>query len=94
MLPRSELPNATGRERRSYARHHVDSGTTFFPVDLSVRFRGRILDVSLGGGRIRAAERFPVGIYRRVEFTLDRMPFQLAGVVQALHDPGTIGSGA
>jgi hypothetical protein len=64
-----------------------------FLLDLRVHIPGRIVDVSLGGCRIRARERFPVGIYRRVEveFMLDGLPFRLAGVVQALHDKYTIG---
>ena len=54
---------------------------------------GRIVDVSLGGCRIRTDERFPVGIYRRVEteFTFDGLPFRLGGVVQSLHDKFTVG---
>jgi len=89
----SELPNSSGRERRSCTRHEVDSAATVFLLDLRVRIPGRIVDVSLGGCRIRSLERFPVGIYRRVEveFTLDGLPFRLPGVVQALHDPRTIG---
>jgi hypothetical protein len=71
----------------------VDSAATVFLVDLRIRVPGRVVDVSLGGCRIKSPERFPVGIYRRVEveFTLDGLPFRLAGVVQSLHDPHTIG---
>jgi hypothetical protein len=41
----------------------------------------------------RRRNAFRWGIYRRVEgeFTLDEIPFQVAGVVQALDDPRTIG---
>jgi hypothetical protein len=71
----------------------VDSVATVFLVDLRVRIVGALLDVSLGGCRIRSRERFPVGIYRRVEveFTVDGLSFRLPGVVQALHDSRTIG---
>jgi hypothetical protein len=71
----------------------VDSAATVFLVDLRICIRGRIVDVSLGGCRIKSPNRFPVGIYRRVEveFTLDGLPFRLAGVVQSLHDAHTIG---
>ena len=88
-----DAPNVAGQERRRYARLWVDSVATVFLLDLRARVPGRIVDVSLGGCRIRSQERFPVGIYRRVEveFTLDGMPFRLAGVVQALHDAYTIG---
>jgi hypothetical protein len=64
-----------------------------FLLDVRSRIEGRILDVSLSGCRIRSKERFPVGIYRRVEveFTLDGLPFRMAGVVQSLHDRYTVG---
>ena len=93
MVALSELPNSSGRERRSCTRHEVDSAATVFLLDLRVRIPGRIVDVSLGGCRIRSQERFPVGIYRRVEveFTVDGLSFRLPGVVQALHDSRTIG---
>jgi hypothetical protein len=42
----------------------------------------------VGGCRIRTDERFPVGIYTRVEteFRLEGLPFRLGGVIQAVHD--------
>ncbi len=60
---------------------------------MAARVLGRILDVSLTGCRIRTEERFPVGIYRRVEteFRIDGLPFRLGGVVQSLHDRHTVG---
>lgn len=89
----SQGPDGTSRERRGFARHAVDSEATVFLVDLRALIKGRLVDVSLGGCRIRSQEKFPLGIYRRVEveFVLDRLPFRLAGVVQTLHDRYTIG---
>lgn len=86
-------PAAGGRERRQQRRHSVDSTATVFLVDVRSNVRGRILDVSLSGCRIRSEERFPVGIYRRVEveFILDGLPFRLPGVVQSIHDRCTVG---
>jgi hypothetical protein len=71
----------------------VNSEASVFLLDVRSRVMGRVLDVSLGGCRIRANERFPVVIYRRVEveFTLDGLPFRLAGVVQSVHDRYTVG---
>ena len=71
----------------------MDSTATVFLLDVRANVRGRILDVSIGGCRIRFEERFPVGIYRRVEveFLLDGLPFRLPGVVQSLHDRFTAG---
>jgi hypothetical protein len=86
-------PAPKGRERRAQARHTVDTGATVFFIDVRVQITGRILDLSMSGCRIRTDERFPVGIYRRVEteFKLDGLPFRLGGVVQSLHDKFTVG---
>lgn len=93
MPPSGDTPKSEGRERRASARVAVDSAAAVFLLDVRSRIEGRVLDVSLGGCRIRSTERFPVGIYRRVEveFTLDGLPFRLAGVVQSVHDRYTIG---
>jgi hypothetical protein len=83
----------TGSERREQARAAVDTQATVFLIDVRAHVSGRIVDLSMCGCRIRTNERFPVGIYRRVEteFKLDGMPFRLAGVVQAVHDKFTVG---
>jgi hypothetical protein len=75
------------------ARHAVDSDASVFLLDLRSLIKGRIVDVSLSGCCIRSTERFPVGIFRRVEveFRLGGMPFRLGGVVQSVHDRFTIG---
>ncbi len=100
-VPAPQKPAAVGtpsapasrRERRTQSRHLVDSRATIFFVEVRAEIAGRILDVSLGGCRIRTDERFPVGIYRRVEteFTVDGVPLRLAGVVQSVHDRFTVG---
>ena len=55
--------------------------------------RGRIVDLSLSGCRIRTEERFRVGIYTRIEaeFYLQGLPFRLGGVIQVIHDGRTVG---
>lgn len=55
--------------------------------------RGRIVDLSLGGCRIRTEERFHVGIYTRIEaeFYLRGLPFRLGGVIQAIYDLNSFG---
>ncbi len=82
-----------GRDRREASREEVDTSAVIFLIKIASRLRGRILDLSLGGCRIRADERFPVGIYTRVEteFQLEGLPFRLGGVVQAIHDKHTVG---
>jgi c-di-GMP-binding flagellar brake protein YcgR len=81
------------RERRVQSREEVDTKAVIFLINIASRLRGRILDLSPGGCRIRADERFPVGIYTRVEteFRLGGLPFRLGGVIQAIHDRRTVG---
>ena len=81
------------RDRRDEARLAVDTRATVFFIDVRAQISGRILDLSMSGCRIHTDERFPVGIYRRVEteFKADGLPFRLVGVVQAMHDKFTVG---
>lgn len=76
------------RERRVQSRHEVDTSADIFLINVGSKLSGRIIDLSAGGCRIRADERFPVGIYTRVEteFRLEGLPFRLGGVIQAVHD--------
>ena len=76
------------RERRVQSRHEVDTSAVIFLINVGSKLCGRIVDLSAGGCRIRADERFPVGIYTRVEteFRLEGLPFRLGGVIQAVHD--------
>lgn len=86
-------PGRLGRERRAQARESVDTAAVIYLVKGGSRFDGRILDLSLGGCCIRIGERFPLGIYTRVEveFRLEGLPFRLAGVIQTLRDRYTVG---
>ncbi len=84
---------AKPRDRRSQIRHEVDTLATIFLVKVGSALRGRILDLSVSGCRIRTDERFPVGIYIRVEteFHLQGLPFRLGGVTQAIHNRNMVG---
>ena len=86
-------PNPLPPERRQHSRHAVDDTATIVLVKVASRIEGRIVDLSLGGCRIRCARPFPVGIYTRVEveFRIEGLSFKLAGVVQAIHDRETVG---
>jgi hypothetical protein len=95
-------PAATGQQnpedanppdRRGQVRHEVDTSAKIFLVKIGSELRGRILDLSLSGCRICTDERFPVGVYTRVEteFRLDGLPFRLGGVIQAIHNRHTVG---
>jgi c-di-GMP-binding flagellar brake protein YcgR len=96
------VPAATGepdpsdakpRDRRRQVRHEVDTFAKILLVNVGSVLRGKILDLSLSGCRIRTDVRFPVGIYTRVEteFQLEGMPFRLGGVIQAIHGRNTVG---
>lgn len=80
-------------ERRMQARHPVDTSAVIYLIDLAAVVHGRILDLSLSGCRIRADQRFPLGIFRRVEteFRIEGLPFRLGGVTQGIYDRCTVG---
>lgn len=80
-------------ERRWRARHQVDASAIILLVHSGAALRGRILDLSMTGCRIRTAEDILVGIYTRVEteFVLHGMPLRLGGVIQAIHNANTVG---
>jgi len=90
--PSVPRPNK-GSDRRGQSRHEVDTTATIFLVKVASALRGRIVDLSIGGCRIRTDEKFPVGIYTRVEveFYLQGLPFRLGGVIQAIHNRNTVG---
>lgn len=87
------LAKPAGSDRRAQSRHAVDAAAVVILLNVASRMPGRLLDLSLSGCRIRTDERFPVGIYTRieVEFRLEGLPFRLAGVVQAIHDRHQVG---
>jgi c-di-GMP-binding flagellar brake protein YcgR len=82
-----------GRERRAQSRYAVDTSAAIILVHSGSRLSGRILDLSLGGCRIRTDERFKVGIFTRIEteFLVEGLPFRLSGVIQAIHGPQLAG---
>ncbi len=84
---------AVERDRRGQLRHEVDNFARVLLVNVGSELRGRIQDLSLSGCRIRTDERFPVGIYTRVEteFRLEGLPFRLGGVIQAVHSRNSVG---
>ncbi len=89
----SRLSQGTGRDRRVLSRLALDTSAVLHLVKIGSRLRGQILDLSLHGCRIRTDDRFPVGIYTRVEaeFRLDGLPLRLGGVTQAIHDRHQVG---
>jgi c-di-GMP-binding flagellar brake protein YcgR len=84
---------AKARDRRAQARSEIDTTATILLVNVGSALRGHILDLSVGGCRIRTDEKFPVGIYTRAEteFHLQGLPFRLGGVIQAIHNRFMVG---
>jgi len=80
-------------DRRASNRHTVDTRVNLILVKGAIRMTGQILNLSLGGCRVRTDERFNVGIYTRLEaeFYLHGLPFRVGGVSQAILDKNTIG---
>jgi hypothetical protein len=81
------------RERRQHPRLSVDTRAFLVLVEVGARLPGRILNVSMGGCLILTDNRFPTGVYRRieVEFSLHGMPFRMAGVTQGIYDRRRVG---
>jgi len=86
-------PGTGPGDRRTCSRHAVDTSAVILLINVGSTLRGRILDLSQGGCRIRTDERFPVDIFTRVEteFCLQGLPLRLGGVIQAIHDRNTVG---
>ncbi len=96
-LPAAPSQSATkpngGRDRRAAHRCGVDTSAVIDLIKVGSKIAGQIVDLSVGGCRIKTTEKFPVGIYTRIEteFKLHGLPFRLGGVIQAIHDRNTVG---
>ncbi len=82
-----------GRDRRASHRCDVDTSAIIELVKVGSRLSGHIVDLSVGGCRVRMDDKFPVGIYTRIEteFRLHGLPFRLGGVIQAIYDHNMVG---
>jgi predicted DNA-binding ribbon-helix-helix protein len=91
--PPAKAPSPAVQDRRSHGRHTVDTSAKLLLVKTNISMPGRIVNLSLGGCKIRTNERFNVGIFVRVEaeFYLHGLPFRIGGVSQAILDKNTIG---
>ena len=92
--PDASAPSQTsGRDRRATRRAGVDTSAIIDLVKVGSRIPGQIVDLSVGGCRIKTVDKFPVGIYTRIEteFQLHGLPFRLGGVIQAIHNNTTVG---
>ncbi len=85
--------NPKGIERREQARHAVNASAAIYLVRSGSKLGGRLVDLSLGGCRIRCDERCHLDIHTRVEaeFYLDGLPFRLVGVIKAVQNQQTVG---
>jgi c-di-GMP-binding flagellar brake protein YcgR len=91
--PRDARTPAPKPEHRKEPRHLIDASAVLYLVGMGSKMHGRVLDLSLGGCCICTNERFPLGIFRRVEteFHLQGLAFRLAGVTQSIHDRRLVG---
>jgi hypothetical protein len=82
-----------GRDRRASQRCYIDTSAVVELINIGSKLNGKIVDLSVGGCRIKTPEKFPVGIYTRVEieFQLSGLLFRMGGVIQAVHDSKTVG---
>ncbi len=84
----SLTPTADFRERRAFPRLEVDTKAVVLLINAGGQLRGRLLDLSLSGCRVRSDERSPVSVHARVnvELLLDGVVFRLNGVIEANED--------
>ena len=76
------------RERRAYPRQKIDSTAVIHLINPGCQLRGRLLDLSLSGCRVRTDERSAVSVQTRVnvELLLDGVLFRLDGVIEGNED--------
>jgi c-di-GMP-binding flagellar brake protein YcgR len=93
MEPEDKSTPPPPRERRKEPRIAVDGKAALTILNIGVRLRGRILDLSLSGCQFRTDDCFPMGIYSRaeIEFELDGLPFRITCVTQSLHKSNRVG---
>jgi c-di-GMP-binding flagellar brake protein YcgR len=84
---------APGRERRLQKRQQLDVGVSIYPIRAGGKVNGVILDLSVGGCRIRTGEKLQVGIHTHVElgFVAQGLPFRVPGVIQSLYGRQQVG---
>jgi len=91
--PRPAAAQSALVDRRTQIRHCVEASAILILVRSGSEVEGRIVDLSLGGCRLQVPDRFAVDLYTRVEieFGLRGQRFRLAGVIQAIHNGGSVG---
>lgn len=74
----------TRSKRRAHPRYRVDEHASLLLVHQGTTVEGRLMELSLGGCRIRTAERFLAGAMVRVEvvFKVMGVAFRFCGVTQ------------
>lgn len=76
--------NMRPRKRRANPRKRVDEAAELHLLHPSCVLACQMLDLSVGGCRVRTRDRYLAGIMARVEvrFTIKGVPFRLSGVTQ------------
>jgi hypothetical protein len=72
------------RDRRMQKRLEINNKAILYPVRSGGQIECLILNLSLGGCRLRTLEKSPFNIYTRIEvgFQAEGLPFRISGVVQ------------
>lgn len=92
-LEQEDSGGPQGRERRQYPRHALRTEATFYLLRPLATVEAMILDLSMGGCRLRLGRRIPLDIRIRVEvgFSFEGLPFRVGGVIQAVHNKEEVG---
>jgi len=92
-LPAIAPETDTASDRRHDPRYATDVRAFVLLVHSRILSPARILDISIGGCRVRSEKRFSMGIFVRLEleFVLRGLPFRLGGVSQHIVDEHTFG---
>lgn len=92
-LGQGNMPAPRGRERRKYQRHELQTEATFYLLRPLATVEATILDLSMGGCRLRLGRRIPLDIRLRIEvgFSYEGLPFRVGGVIQAVHSKEEVG---
>ena len=90
---KAQILAAVGAEGRTSHRHPVHSGAMLNVIGQDLSVHCNVLDLSLGGCRLRAKDQFRVEAQVRVEvtFTIRGLPMLLPGVVQWTDCAGNFG---
>lgn len=87
-------PIARKREQRQHQRYKVDGKARIRFLSMHTLYRGKVVDLSMSGCRVRFEEIVPLGVFRRrveVDLVVNGMAMLMSGVTQVIHDRYEVG---